>query len=423
MNKNHPVVYKRCGCTGRDRSCPRLAEDGHGSWYVAVQVLGLSGRRERLRRGGYASAEEAEQAGRDLLVVDSDGSVGTGCTLAQWLRYWLATVQGIRPRTRQSYADHARLHLIPALGRIPLTELSTREVRRLFTRLVERRNRYGKPLAASTLERIRATLRASLNEAVREGLIPSNPARGLRLPAVRRPYARVWTERRVAAWRVTGERPTVAVWTPRQLAAFLDFVRDDPLFTLWWLAALRGLRRGELAGLRWTDLSLETAELTVARQLVHADGHLLEFPPKSAASRRTIALDPRTVHLLRRHEHAQQAEYARAGRCWDETGYVFTRCDGAPVAPDYLTVRFRRLVDASGLPPVRLHDLRHGAASLALAAHVDLPVVQGQFGHASIVLTADTYTSVLPQTHHQAAAARKTARTIRNGRRARMTQL
>ncbi|MFB9895356.1 site-specific integrase [Planobispora takensis] len=318
------------------------------------------------------------------------------------------------------------------MGRIPLAELSVRDVRRLSMRLAERRNRYGQPLVASTLERIRATLRAALNEAVREGLIPGNPARGLRLPAVRRPYARVWTARRVAAWRATGERPTVAVWTPRQLAAFLDFVREDRLLALWWLAALRGLRRGELAGLRWTDLSLETAELTVTRQLVHADGRLLACPPKSAASQRTIALDPHTVHLLRRHECAQRAEYARAGRCWDETGYVFTRCDGAPVAPDYLTVRFRRLVDASGLPPVRLHDLRHGAASLALAAHVDLPVVQGQFGHASIVLTADTYTSVLPQTHHQAAAAtarlvlaaaRKTARTIRNGLRARMTQL
>ncbi|GAA1024466.1 hypothetical protein Aple_101240 [Acrocarpospora pleiomorpha] len=285
-------------------------------------------------------------------------------------------------------------------------------------------------MAAASLERIRATLRAALNEAVREGLIDSNPARAVRLPAAPRPRAQVWTDRRVAAWKATGERPTVAVWTIPQLVAFLDGVREDALFPLWWLAALRGLRRGELVGLRWVDLSLEAGELGVAQQLVHVGGRLVACPPKSAAGRRTVALDPQTVRLLRRHEHDRRAEMTRCGQAWDEMAYVFTHQDGSPVAPDYLTYRF--LVQESGLPPVRLHDLRHGAVTMALAAHVDLPVVQGQIGHVSIVLTVNTYTSVLPELHHQAAvatarlvlsAARGTARKVRRGRCGWMTQV
>lgn len=215
----------------------------------------------------------------------------------------------------------------------------------------------------------------------------------------------MWTDRWVAAWKATGERPTVAVWTIPQLVAFLDGVREDALFPLWWLAALRGLRRGELAGLRWVDLSLERAELNVVQQLVYVGGKLVPFPPKSAASRRTVALDPQTVRLLLRHERDRRAEKIRRGEAWDDTAHVFTRPDGAPVTPDYLTYRFHKLVRRSGLPPVRLHDLRHGAVTLALAAHVDLSVVQDQVGHASIVLTAGTYTSVLPELHHRAARA------------------
>jgi hypothetical protein len=133
-------------------------------------------------------------------------------------------------------------------------------------------------------------------------------------------------------------------------------------------------------------------------------------PPKTAASRRTIALDRHTVRALRTHRRRQRAEQRAAGEGWQESGYVFTTADGAPLHPDFLTRRFGRLVQDSGLPPVRLHDLRHGAASLAHCAGADLKTVQEQLGHTSIVLTADTYTSVLHEQHVKAAAA--TARLV-----------
>ncbi|MEV6158889.1 tyrosine-type recombinase/integrase [Nonomuraea sp. NPDC052129] len=123
-----------------------------------------------------------------------------------------------------------------------------------------------------------------------------------------------------------------------------------------------------------------------------------------------MALDSVTVRMLTRHRERHERLHARARSRWRDSGYVFTTADRAPLRPDYLTERFRQLVAASGLPPVRLHDLRHGAATLALAAHTDLKVVQAMLEHASIVLTADTYVSVLPVVAQQ--AAQETARLV-----------
>ncbi|MEQ4717979.1 tyrosine-type recombinase/integrase [Nonomuraea sp. B19D2] len=384
-------------------------DDDHGSWYFAVQVRGLDGQRQRARRGGYADPEEAQAAGRALAAADRDGA-GAGCTLGEWLARWLATKDALRPSTRQGYATHIRLYLIPQLGRILLHQLSSRDVNGLLTTLASRPSPTGRQLSPATVVRIHATLRTALNAAVRARLIPVNPANGAELPHPRRPHPVVWTAGRTARWQQAGERPAVAVWTEQQLAAFLTGVAQDRLYAAWWLAALRGLRRGELAGLRWTDVDLQAAELTVTQQRVHANGQVVVGPPKSAASCRVVALDAETVRVLIRHRERQQELSATAGTRWQDSGYVFTTADGAPLRPDYLTGRFRRLVAASGQPPIRLHDLRHGAATLALAAHTDLKVVQAMLGHASIVLTADTYVSVLPEVAHR--AAQETARLV-----------
>jgi integrase len=149
------------------------------------------------------------------------------------------------------------------------------------------------------------------------------------------------------------------------------------------------------------DLDGKTA--VISQQLQQYDGHLVVCPPKTPHSSRVIALDHTTVAALRAHRQRQAGEQAAYGRGYRVSGYVFTCLNGDPMAPDRLTRAFRKLAAATGLPPVRLHDLRHGAATLALAAGVDLRTVQDQLGHSSIVLTADTYTSVLPEVARTAA--------------------
>ncbi len=152
----------------------------------------------------------------------------------------------------------------------------------------------------------------------------------------------------------------------------------------------------------WPQVDLETGEATICQQLQEYSGQPVLLPPKSVASLRTIALDWSTVAALRAHRDRQRIEHG-VDR---PDGFVFARPDGRPYSPGYLSHRFTRLVAALGLPPIRLHDLRHGAATLALASGADLKAIQDMLGHASIVLTADTYSSVLP------VVARRTAEGI-----------
>ena len=180
-------------------------------------------------------------------------------------------------------------------------------------------------------------------------------------------------------------------------------IRGHRLYAAYHLIALRGLRRGEAAGLRWRDIDLDGATAIITCQLQQYDGRLVLCPPKTARSERAIVLDRTTVAVLRAHKAAQESERSALGKDYHDSGYVFTCLNGDPMAPDRLSRTFRRLSGKAGLPPVRLHDLRHGAATLALAAGADLKVVQDMLGHSSIVLTADTYTSVLPEVAHKAA--------------------
>jgi integrase len=154
-----------------------------------------------------------------------------------------------------------------------------------------------------------------------------------------------------------------------------------------------------VCGLRWVDVDLEEGLLQVRQQLIEHGGILHPSEPKSAASRRTLALDARTVVLLREHRARQILDHGEVCE------YVFADWRGEPVKPSYVSHQFAAKVKASGLPPVRFHDLRHGAATLALAAGVDLKTVQAMLGHSTIVTTADIYTSVLPELQREAAAA------------------
>jgi integrase len=366
-----------------------------------VDLPSAVGDRRRVRRGGFDTKAAAIAALQALTGLAP--AAAQDLTTGEWLAQWLDSRVSLRASTSRGYAGHLRIYLVPYLGAIPLGELSAADVQGMFTTFIRAGAALGRPVSPATLRRIHATLRAALNAAVRAGLIGVNPGRWPELPVAARPRPQVWTPARAELWHREGWRPAVAVWTAGQTAQFLSHVRAHRLYALFHLVALRGLRRGEVAGLRWADLDLDAGTLTVSGQLQQLGGRLVAGAPKSEAGRRVIALDRTTIAALRVHRGRQQAERAAAGPRWAETGYVFTTPLGKPVGPDRLTRLFRRLVAESGLPPVTLHGLRHGAATLALAAGTDLKIVQDQLGHSTITLTADTYTSVLPQTARAAA--------------------
>ncbi|GIJ09166.1 tyrosine-type recombinase/integrase [Micromonospora andamanensis] len=371
----------------------------------------------------------------------SGQSLTARITVGEWLDTWLAG-RKIRRNTINRYGRDIRLHLKPRIGNIRLDRLRVSHLTEMFNAIVERnieieeanalrraaidelkslkgreRRRaaraaiaemppFRRTVGPTTRRHIRATLRAALNDAITQELITFNPAAHVELDPVRRPRAMVWTDERVARWQATNERPSpVMVWTPEQTGAFLDFIADDELYALFHLIAFRGLRRGEACGLRPEDLDLKGKTLTVATQLVEISGEIEENAPKSDAGNRIVALDRDSLKVAKRHLKRQRKAQEEAGAAWVESGRLFTRPTGEWVEPNWLSDYFDRLVRKAGLPPIRLHDLRHGAATIALAAGTEMKVVQDMLGHSSISLTSDTYTSVLPELAREAAEA------------------
>jgi len=189
---------------------------------------------------------------------------------------------------------------------------------------------------------------------------------------------------------------TTSLWTPEQLGAFLSSTSGHRLRALFRLLAVTGLRRGEAVGLHWTDLDLDAAVLAVRWQLVAAVGGAALGPPKSRSGTRAVPLDARTVEELRTHRQRQNVERRVWGEAWTDHGLVFTREDGSPLRPDYVSHLAIKLMHRAGVPRIRLHDLRHTNASLALAAGVPLKVVSYRLGHSSTAITSDLYTHVIP---------------------------
>ena len=331
---------------------------------------GLDGRRRRIRRGGYPS-RAAAMAVLARLRAPRPGDTGARIlTVGDWLAHWLVSRTATAPSTVRGYAAHVRLYLTPYLGEVLLGELSVTQVQAMFTAIIRQHHALGTPVSAATLTRIRATLRAALNAAIRRELLTENPAAKAELPRARRPRAVVWTPYRVEQWRRTGERPPVAVWTAQQTAQFLASIEEHRLYAAYHLIALRGLRRGEAAGLRWCDIDLDGKTAVISQQLQQYDGRLAICPPKTPHSTRVIALDHTTVAALRAHRDRQGAEAGAYGPGYRKSGFFFTNLNGDPMAPDRLTRTFRQLAAEAGLPPVRLHDLRHGAATLAQIGRV-----------------------------------------------------
>ncbi|MFB4263330.1 tyrosine-type recombinase/integrase [Nonomuraea sp. GTA35] len=207
-------------------------------------------------------------------------------------------------------------------------------------------------------------------------------------------------------WARTDLRPSpVMVWTPAQLGAFLDHAVTDRLYALFHLIAFRGLRRGEACGARWTDLDADEGTLAVATQLTVVNGQVEEGDPKTASSNDMVALDTTTLDVLRIHHARQFADKLHWGPAWQDSGRIFTKEDGSRLHPDVISKHFERLCFGAGLPSIRLHDLRHGAATLSLAAGNDMKITSAMLRHSSLAMTSDLYTAVLPEVAHTAAEA------------------
>ena len=417
-------IYKRCRCRGEDSRelarCPKLYRPGgaysptHGTWYFKIDVGAPGGKRKTIRRGGFDTKREAQAAldeirGRAAKGVD----VGRRLTVRQYLDEWVASKS-------RSYQQHVRDLWVPQLGGLDLTALRRAHVQAALDTLT---------VSAATKVRYKATLSKGLSDAVREGLVTVNVAKLVTVKA-ERPEALVWTAARVVEWTAelelrradalrrsrgrpipefklwhdTGSRPSpVMVWTPEQVGRFLDHASDHPLYALFHLVALRGLRRGEAAGLRRQDLDLDAGKIHIRHQIRHS-GEAVDVT-KSKAGKREVTLDAGTVEVLREHLQRQAEQRAYVGTGWTQTPYVFTNEDGTMLSPGAVTRAFEKLAFKAGLPPVRFHDLRHGAASIMNRAGVDMVTISKTLGHSTVQITQDLYTSTFEDADRAAAEA------------------
>ena len=237
----------------------------------------------------------------------------------------------------------------------------------------------------ATQRRIFATLRNALDSAWKARRIDGNPCFFVEMPPEYRDPARVWS--------------------PVQVTAFLDASAADRLHLLYRLVLLRGLRRGEAAGLRWADIELDHRELRVTRPCSSLGGSWSRVRRRRTPGERTVVLDEESASLLKRHRTMQKRERMAWGSAYTDNDLVFAQEDGTYVRPDHVSRRFQALAVAAGLPVITLHMGRHTAASLALEAGIDIKVVSEQLGHSTTAITQNLYQHVRRAVHDGAAEA------------------
>ncbi len=436
-----PGIYQRCtNRCGPDRC------DRHRWQYDVELPPGPTGVRQRLTKGGFTTAKEAIQARAEVLRQHQQGTLSSNprLTVAEWLPMWLdARIQReeLRENTAADYRDSIQRYLIPRLGGLKLADLRAAHITAAYDAM--RRDRteaikaaeatntqrraeaaaknkvthsgrpriphlvpVPRPLGPLTIRRIHHTLSGALKSAVKGGLIPRNPA-----PDAELPKAVV---------------PKVKVWTADQLGAFLDAIEGQRLYALYHLAAFAGMRRGELCGMSWDDVDLNTGRITVRWQITTKSyqsaraaerrgerGRYRTKPKTRAGEDRIVDLDAGLVAVLAAWQQRQQQEIAEWGPAYanltdqDGTPYrlVFAREDGSPLEPSQTYTTFVKLAAQAGLSHLKLHGLRHINISLQLEAGVSETVIAMRVGHTSPALIRSTYGHLIGTVGQRAAEA------------------
>jgi len=372
-----------------------IRQRSRGTWEITIGVGRdpQTGTRKRHFETVAGSKKDAQRRLAELLISIDKGSYAKPdprLTLGGWLCEWLSSYAAIHCslRTVEGYQFIIRRYLMPALGQIPLNQLQPQHVQRYCA------DALSTGLSNRTVMHSYRLLHKALNDAVKRGLVARNVADAVDPP---RP-----------------ERKEMATLNSDELSQLLDAARETPYYAPLYTKAHTGLRRSELLGLRWCDVNLDMCTLSVAQTLQRVGGQCIFGQPKSAKSRRQVALTPSLVLFLRKYKAEQEANRGLLGKPLRETDLVFCHPDGTPLDPNTLTHALGKIVRKAGVSHIRLHDLRHTHATLMLEAGVHPKIVQERLGHSTIATTLDIYSHVLPGM--QEAAARSFEELLEKGR-------
>jgi len=333
----------------------------------------ISGRRREDVRDELANALSDRLGG---LVFDAGAM-----TVGDYLDRWMKDVEGtVRESTHQRYGYAVGPHLKPALGKIKLKDLGPAQVRWFY------RDRLDSGLAPASVHKLHVVLHKALKAAVADGLIPRNVTAGIKLPKL--------------------SREEIDPLSREESRCLLEAAKGERLEALYVLALHTGMRQGEILALKWDNVDLEAGTLRVRRTLTKTGKVYAIGEPKTRNSRRVIRLTAAAVGALRTHLSRQLEEMERMGSLYQPGGLVFATEAGTIINPSNLRNRsLKPLLKAAGLRPVRFHDLRHTCATLLLSKNVNPKIVSEMLGHASVSITLDVYSHLMPDMQEKAAKA------------------
>lgn len=369
----------------------------NGSWYFVLDVpsdeLDARGRpkRKQTRRRGFATRRDAvAELNKVLASVEEQTYVApANQTVAAFIQEtWLPAIEHtVKRGTFEGYRRMLRRHVVERpLGARKLQLVDGPTLNAHYALLLAGDPQHG-PIGAKTVRHVATALHRVFKDAMRWQAVSRNPVEASDPP---RPP----------------ERIEMQTWTASQLQRFLDVASEHRHAGLWWVLGTTGMRRGEALGLRWSDIDLDRAEIKVQRALVNVEGGKGRAwsTPKTRAGWRTVSIDEDTVAALRRHKAAQNKEKLALGEGYRDDDLVTAQVDGQSVSPTRITEQFGRLLRRAGLPHIRLHDLRHTFATLALEGGVNPRVVQEALGHSHVSVTLGIYSHVDQRAQASAAS-------------------
>ncbi|WP_249714831.1 tyrosine-type recombinase/integrase [Rhizomonospora bruguierae] len=345
------------------------------------------GRRRQMNRKGFVSQDAAQAAETEARKAYARADLAADGSLAAELEAWLGERElDVQQTTLGNYRDIVRCYIVPHLGSRQVYALSKRAIHDFYKTLLTRGGKHGGPLSRTTVRTVHRVLMKALKDL------------HIVVDGVREPRK----EDRETAGRK-------GVWTAEQAARFLAHHTGHRLYAAWVLAIVAGMRRGELLGLKWERVDLDAGLLRVhwQRTATSSEG-AIEKAPKGK-SKRTVAIGPTAVTVLKAHQRRQEVEKETAADLYEDGGYVFCREDGRPYYPRYLTQEWERCCRAARVPVIALHDARHTSATTGADAGVPQHVMKDRLGHASRRTTDEVYTHVLDLSARKAAELMETA--------------
>jgi len=307
-------------------------------------------------------------------VLAHDDRVSVGDYLRRWI---VSYAPSLSPTALDRYTGIINNHLIPGLGRLPLSRLRLLQIQDYYSEKV-------KTQAPNSVRYHHAVLHKALETAITWQLLTRNPAHAAIIPPK--------------------EQPPFETWNESEVAAFLKFVTNTDWYPLFQLALYTGLRRSELLALRWREVELAPGRVNIRQSLHHNKERGYFFKDtKSKYGRRSVTLPSSTIAMLQKLKADTVSSLLLSGNTFSDDRIVFCRDNGNPYSPNFITGRWNVLVKRSGLKRIRLHDARHTHASILLKAGVHLKIVQERLGHSSIQITADIYSHILPGIQEQVA--------------------